>query len=30
MNHVDLLVGEMEAELDAMMVAGTLADKAKK
>ncbi|MCX7069184.1 MAG: TolC family protein [Methylococcales bacterium] len=29
-NYIDLLIGEIEAELDAMMVAGTLADKAKK
>lgn len=29
LNYVELLVGEIEAELDAMMVAGTLADKAK-
>jgi cobalt-zinc-cadmium efflux system outer membrane protein len=29
-NYIDLLVGEIEAELDAKMVAGTLSDKAKK
>jgi cobalt-zinc-cadmium efflux system outer membrane protein len=30
LNHVELIVSELEAELDAMMVAGTLSDKAKK
>ncbi len=29
-NYIDLLVGEIEAELDAMMVAGSLSDKARK